>query len=135
MTITAAKTFLEKLGKDQVLQSELTQALQAEQNPQAVMQLASEKGYDFSLEELQAEINKYQAQQTESEELSDEDLETVAGGFTWAQTGLSFLGGILSGLFDNDKSNNGNILENGVTGIATGLAATGVNDLMGSIFD
>ncbi|MGB6299678.1 MAG: Nif11-like leader peptide family RiPP precursor [Rivularia sp. (in: cyanobacteria)] len=135
MTITAAKTFLEKVEQDQALLDELTQALQAEQNPQAVMQLASEKGYDFSLEELQAEINKYQAQQTESEELSDEDLETVAGGFTWAQTGLSFLGGILSGLFDNDKSNNGNILENGVTGVATGLAATGVNDLMGSIFN
>ena len=47
--------------------------------------LTKSKGYDFSSEELWAEIQKRQAelnQQEASGELSDEELEAVAGGGT-----------------------------------------------------
>jgi hypothetical protein len=54
-----------------------------------VIALAKSKGYDFSSEELWAEIQKRQAefnQQEASGELSEEELEAVAGGGTPAIT-------------------------------------------------
>ena len=63
----------------------MSKALESENDPEAVTALAKSKGYDFSSEELWAEIQKRQAelnQQEASGELSDEELEAVAGGAT-----------------------------------------------------
>lgn len=83
MAITSVQEFLTKVGQDQALQTELATALEAENDRQAVTELAKSKGYDFSPEELWAEVQKRQAAAQEAAgELSDKALEEVAGGLT-----------------------------------------------------
>ncbi|MTJ29614.1 Nif11-like leader peptide family RiPP precursor [Aphanizomenon sp. UHCC 0183] len=75
--------FLNQVGEDATLQAELGQALESENDREAVTALANSKGYEFSSEELWAEIQKRQAELAQSQatgELSDAELEAVAGG-------------------------------------------------------
>ncbi|MDB9524601.1 Nif11-like leader peptide family natural product precursor [Oscillatoria sp. CS-180] len=83
MSITAVQEFLGKVAEDPALQNDLAKALEAESDRQAVANLAKSKGYDFSPEELAAEVERRQqevAQRQEAGELSDDELEAVAGG-------------------------------------------------------
>ena len=83
MTTAQVEQFLEKVGQDEALQKELAGALAAEDDRQAVTNLAQAKGYEFTPEELWQEVQKRQAEaqnQQDSGELSDEELEAVAGG-------------------------------------------------------
>lgn len=60
-------------------------ALEAENDAAAVAELAKSNGFDFSVEELQAEIQKRQAEfekRHSAGELTDEKLEAVACGAT-----------------------------------------------------
>ena len=94
MTTTAVQEFLTKVGEDEALQAELATALEAENDRQAVTELAESKGYDFTPEELWAEVQKLQdeAQKKQEEgELSDEELEAVAGGEVGIALGLASL--------------------------------------------
>ena len=75
--------FLNQVGEDATLQAELGQALESENDREAVAALANSKGYEFSSDELWAEIQKRQAELAQSQatgELSDAELEAVAGG-------------------------------------------------------
>ncbi|MFN6486739.1 MULTISPECIES: Nif11-like leader peptide family RiPP precursor [unclassified Nostoc] len=84
MSITVQE-FLNKIAEDQSLQSELAQALESDNDREAVTALAKSKGYEFSSDELWAEIQKRQAEFSAKEtagELSDAELEQVAGGLT-----------------------------------------------------
>jgi predicted ribosomally synthesized peptide with nif11-like leader len=93
MPLTKVEEFLNNVGEDQALQAELANALEAENDREAVTALAKSKGYDFSSEELWAAIQKRQAEFSQKEaagELSDEELEAVAGGVTPAAAGLAF---------------------------------------------
>ena len=80
MATTTVQEFLDKVAQDETLQAELAKALEAGNERQAVTQLGQSKGYEFSPEELIAEVEKRQAAQEASDELSDADLEQVAGG-------------------------------------------------------
>lgn len=83
MTTASVQDFLSKVSEDTALQSELAQALESENDAEAVTTLARSKGYEFSVDELQAEIQNRQAEITkrqESGELSEDELEAVAGG-------------------------------------------------------
>ena len=83
MSMTAVQDFLGKVSEDQALQNDLAKALEAENDRQAVTDLAISKGYDFSPEELAAEVERRRQeviQRQEAGELSDEELEAVAGG-------------------------------------------------------
>lgn len=85
MSLTKVEEFLNNVGEDQALQAELSQALESENDREAVTALAKSKGYEFSSEELWAEIQKRQAEFSQKEtagELSEEELEAVAGGAT-----------------------------------------------------
>ena len=83
MAITSVQDFLTKVGQDEALQTELAKALEAGNERQAVTELAQSKGYEFSPEELMAEVEKRQAAAQEAAgELSDQALEEVAGGAT-----------------------------------------------------
>ena len=85
MEITKVEAFLNQIEADEALQAELVQALEAENDREAVTELANSKGYDFSSDELWAEIQKRQAELEQKQaagELSDEELEAVAGGGT-----------------------------------------------------
>jgi len=83
MSDTKVEDFLKKVEEDQALQAELAKALEAGNEREAVTALANSKGYDFSSDELWAGIQKRQAEFSQHEaagELSDEELEAVAGG-------------------------------------------------------
>lgn len=56
MSTASVQVFFTKAGEDQALQSELAKALEAENDREAVTELANSKGYDFSSEKLWAEI-------------------------------------------------------------------------------
>lgn len=79
MSAEAVSDFLKKVAEDEALMGELAQAMEAEDDRAAVAQLAISKGYDVTADELWEEVQKRQAEA--GTELSDEELESVAGGF------------------------------------------------------
>ncbi len=85
MSASAVLEFLEKVQTDESLAQELVTALESANDRQAVADLATSKGYEVTSEELWAEVQKRQAElqsRQEAGELSDEELEAVAGGGT-----------------------------------------------------
>jgi predicted ribosomally synthesized peptide with nif11-like leader len=85
MSVNKVEEFLNQIAEDEALQADLAKALEAENDRAAVTELANSKGYDFSSEELWAEIQKRQAefeQKQTAGELSDEELEAIAGGIS-----------------------------------------------------
>ena len=102
MSTEAVNQFLENIRKDQQLAQELVEALQKENYKQIVTDLASNKGYQVTSEELWAEIEKRQAdfqKRQEAGELTDEELELVAGGFNWEKAVASaVVSGIVTGI-------------------------------------
>ncbi len=84
MSVEAVTQFLEKVTEDEKLQQELTSTLESQENERAAAtQLGARYGYEFTQDELWQEVQKRknQAQQRqEAGELSDEELEAVAGG-------------------------------------------------------
>jgi predicted ribosomally synthesized peptide with nif11-like leader len=79
MSAQAAAEFLDKVGEDASLLEELAKAMEAEDDRGAAAQLAISKGYEVTPDELWAEVQKRQAEAGQ-DELSDEELESVAGG-------------------------------------------------------
>jgi predicted ribosomally synthesized peptide with nif11-like leader len=85
MSNQKVEEFLTKVGEDLSLQTELSHALESDNDRQAVTDLAKSKGYEFSSDELWAEVQKRQAEFGTNDtngELSEADLETVAGGIS-----------------------------------------------------
>ncbi|AFY58613.1 bacteriocin propeptide, TIGR03798 family/class IIb bacteriocin, lactobin A/cerein 7B family [Rivularia sp. PCC 7116] len=80
MSIEAVNKFLDKVAQDSTIQEELAQAMQAENDRQAVVDLGAKHGFEFTGDELVTEIEKRQKAAAESGELSEEELEAVAGG-------------------------------------------------------
>lgn len=82
MATASVQEFLDQVGKDQALQGELMKALESDNDREAVTALATSKGYEFSSEELWEEVQKRQSELQANGELSEEELEAVAGGIT-----------------------------------------------------
>jgi predicted ribosomally synthesized peptide with nif11-like leader len=90
MSAESVDKFLERVETDEKLQEELAQIIESSANAgtegadrQGAMELGKKYGFDFSSEELWAGIKKRQDEFKErqgSGELSDEELEAVAGG-------------------------------------------------------
>ena len=83
MSTQAVNEFLQKVTEDPQLQEELAKALEAENDRQAATDLAAKHGYQFTADELWAEIQHRQSelgQSQDSGELNEEELEAVAGG-------------------------------------------------------
>jgi predicted ribosomally synthesized peptide with nif11-like leader len=83
MSIANVQSFLEQVTQNQSLQEELATAMEAENDRQAVTALGQSKGYDFTADELWQEIQKRQTEiqsNKDAGELSESDLETIAGG-------------------------------------------------------
>jgi predicted ribosomally synthesized peptide with nif11-like leader len=84
MSFETVNQFLQKVSEDTLLQEELTQVLDsAENDREAATELGAKHGYQFTSEELwqgiQNRQSEFQVSQNQ-EELSDEELEAVAGG-------------------------------------------------------
>jgi predicted ribosomally synthesized peptide with nif11-like leader len=73
MSVENAKAFLEKLNRDETFLNQIAGA----GNDEARLQMANKAGFEFSAEELTSVID-----QLSSEELSDDELDAVAGGRT-----------------------------------------------------
>ena len=85
MTIENMQKFIEKAGEDDALLSALSQKLEAAESGKeaaAVVQLGSKHGFQFTeAEALQAyEFLKLSDAKSSGDELTDEQLEMVAGG-------------------------------------------------------
>ena len=88
MTNQAVVNFMEKVAQDKELQSQLSEVLASQfddrQATNSAAELAKKHGFDFTSEQLSAEIKKRQEefqQRVESgAELSEQELETVSGG-------------------------------------------------------
>ena len=99
MSTAAVEQFFAQIQNDENLQAELAKALEAENDRVAVTELAKSKGYEITSEELWAEVQKLQAEaqkRQEAGELSDEELETVAGGEALIVLGLT--AGLVTGV-------------------------------------
>lgn len=89
MSNEAVNQFLERVESDEQLQEELAEVIESADNAgenadrRGATELGQKYGYDFTSEELWAEIKRrqdeFQERQTTGE-LSDEELEAVAGG-------------------------------------------------------
>ena len=95
MSTTAVQEFLGKVAEDKELQGEMAKALESENDREAVTALALAKGYEFTTEELWQEVQARQEavkQRMDAGELSDEELQAVAGGEVLSATvGASML--------------------------------------------
>jgi predicted ribosomally synthesized peptide with nif11-like leader len=83
MSLSAVQEFLTKISEDQALQEQIAKAMESDNDRQAVTDLARSKGFEFTAEELGQEIQNREntfRQQIESGELSEDELESVAGG-------------------------------------------------------
>ena len=71
MTVESAKAFYLRMGTDEAFMAQLDSA-----SPEERINIAREAGYDFTQEDFEAAT----VQVLESDELTEDQLETVAGG-------------------------------------------------------
>lgn len=76
MSMESARQFTEQMKTDEAFRK----SFMAAGSQEDAMKMVKAKGYDFSLEEIQQVRHEYQAEAGETGELTDEDLDTVAGG-------------------------------------------------------
>ncbi len=75
MSTESLKQFIQKLGTDDALAGKF-KGISAD--PNAVIALGKEQGYEFTAEDMKA------LKEQQGDELSDQELENVAGGFVTA---------------------------------------------------
>ncbi|BBD63707.1 hypothetical protein NIES4072_26370 [Nostoc commune NIES-4072] len=91
MSTQAVNQFLQKVTEEPQLQQEFAKALEAGNNLQAATNLAAKHGYQFTPDELQAEIQNRQSefqQRQDAGQLNEEELEAVAGGLCTPVIGI-----------------------------------------------
>jgi predicted ribosomally synthesized peptide with nif11-like leader len=95
MSLENVKAFYEVVKKDQGLQGKIAQMAQT--NPKeveaTVIKLAGEKGYQFTLDEVKTFAKNLASTMPTNGELSDSELEAVAGG---KGGGAKFQWGVIS---------------------------------------
>ena len=87
MSMEALREFLEKASKDSELEKKVEEVVEDEAGPDRFVALGQEHGFEFSPREA-----VYHLYELQNAELSDEQLESVAGG----GRGMIALGGKLS---------------------------------------
>jgi predicted ribosomally synthesized peptide with nif11-like leader len=85
MSIQSVQDFMVRVSQDPGLQQELAVALEADNDREAATQLAAKHGYTFTQDELWQAVQEAQASVQDRQkggqlELTDEELEAVAGG-------------------------------------------------------
>ncbi len=104
MSADAVVEFLTKVTENEDLMKEVIQVLDAEDDRTAVASLAAQKGFNFTPDELWAEVYRRQAEFSRRHdlgELTDEELEAIAGGEVGVALGISVVtvavaGGVVS---------------------------------------
>ncbi len=83
MSMESAFRFVQKIGEDESFKARFESA----KSPDEVMQIASQAGYDLSMEELKTVVSKLRG------ELSEEQMESVAGGGFFSDVGSALASG------------------------------------------
>jgi len=77
MSVENVIAFFKRMEEDEIFRNEFVEIERAEKgNIEAILKVAAEKGYAFTMEDL-----KQAQEEMKEEELSDNQLEKVAGGF------------------------------------------------------
>lgn len=79
MSIESARQFADKMKQDE----EFRNAFMAAGSQEKAMKMVNDKGYDFTIEEIAQVRHEYKVEAGDQGELSDKDLEQVAGGGGW----------------------------------------------------
>lgn len=79
MSKASLEQFYQEILKDQALQERLRTVTDRDSMAALAVELGKEKGYSFTIEEVQVYIDEWTASRPQ-QELSDEQLEAVAGG-------------------------------------------------------
>ena len=98
MSIEAVNQFFAKVQEDENLQAKLSQAMETQNKAENIAKLAANHDYNFTNEELKSrveEIDKVRAKQSANQELNEEELEAVAGGFCTPAIAAGAAGGLL----------------------------------------
>ena len=80
MSKESLKQFLTKLSQDESLQASLNQAPDQESYINLAVQLGEQEGYSFTVEELEEELANFTQTVPNEGELSEQELEAIAGG-------------------------------------------------------
>jgi predicted ribosomally synthesized peptide with nif11-like leader len=93
MSIENAKAFYEKVRADQGLQQKIGERAKGDpaEMETAIIKVAEENGYPFTLEEMRTVLKETAEKALKSVELSDAELEVVAGGTKGAWIGYSIV--------------------------------------------
>jgi predicted ribosomally synthesized peptide with nif11-like leader len=88
MSIETVKQFWEKARSDQAIQAKLNavQGDQKEKSLSEVLRIAAGAGFDFTAADYESAVRESLCQQHAAGQLSDQELEKVAGGITKAAT-------------------------------------------------
>jgi predicted ribosomally synthesized peptide with nif11-like leader len=81
MSIKAVSEFLEKVGEDAKLQDEVVKVIESGTENNKIVEIGAKYGYQFTLEEIMQELEKIQQAAIEFDELGENELEAVAGGW------------------------------------------------------
>jgi predicted ribosomally synthesized peptide with nif11-like leader len=96
MSIENAKVFYEKVKTDQDLQQKIGELAKAKpaETESIIIKVAGEKGFEFTLEEMRTVMKGLAAVAPKSGELTDNELESVAGGAkgTWIALSIISIG-------------------------------------------
>lgn len=86
MSKVSADQFYQQIVKDPELQQKFQTVVGRENTAALAVELGKEKGYNFTVEEAMESINEWYKPKSQEQELSDEQLEAVAGGLRSAFT-------------------------------------------------
>jgi len=107
MSVEAVKGFIEKVGQDEELAEKVKEA---GTDVNEIIRLGKENGFEFTAEDMKA---LHDETAKSGEELSDEDLEKVAGGFV-TSTAVAVVAGLAA------AAASAAALATSVVGLATG---------------
>lgn len=91
MVKKSLEQFFQLTSQDQEFQEKLEAAQDPERFLRLFVQLGEQKGYSFTLEEVEAALDAA-AMALDGEELSEEQLAAMAGGFSWETIGSKIAG-------------------------------------------
>jgi predicted ribosomally synthesized peptide with nif11-like leader len=87
MSIASLNQFKNEVMQDEALQEQFktAAAISPERLGELAIKLGTERGYSFTLEEIQATIEATSSNPCVEEQLTDEELEMVSGGRVYGQ--------------------------------------------------
>lgn len=109
MSIASYNQFQQAVMQDSALQEQFkaVAATSPESLGELVVKLGAERGYNFTLEDIQAAVEAAASSPSAGEVLKDEELEAVSGGVTWVTVIAPVVGGTIKATAEAVKAADG----------------------------